>query len=498
MRRINNGTLFMTKPNILWICTDQQRWDTLSCLGFPGARTPNIDRLAKKGVAFRNAYTQSPICTPSRTTFLTGMYPSAHQVQRNGNDYFPSHLKLVPKIFQTAGYHTGLIGKLHLSAAQNRIEPRADDGYNEFYWSQHPQPDWPEGHDYHQWLVEKGQDPKALYAPAEGAVYDGVPTEFHQTTWAKERALSFIERGKGKPWFLSINLFDPHPPFDPPKEYMDRFDPAAMPPAIFAPSDLKHQERFSGVDQQARKPVDPTMRHDPSAAANLSGASHDTPPEQYDAPRIRAAYFAMISLIDDMVGELMASLEETGQARDTLVLFMSDHGEMLADHGLLYKGCRFYEGLVHVPMIVSLPGVITEDAVSDALVELVDLPSTLLEAAGLEIPHQNQGRSLLPLLKGESPLHEHKPYVLSEYYDALKFPGSLGSRGSMYFDGRYKLNVYHDAAAGELFDLLEDPNEFEDRWLDPDYAAIKSELMQRHFSAMMMVSGIGPERIADF
>lgn len=488
----------MTKPNILWICTDQQRWDTLSCLGFPGARTPNIDALAKRGVAFRNAYTQSPICTPSRSSFLTGVYPIAHQVQRNGNAHFPPHLKLVPKIFKEAGYHTGLIGKLHLSAAQNRIEERPDDGYDEFYWSQHPQPDWPHGHDYHDWLVRKGHDPEKLYAHADGAVYDGVPTELHQTTWAKERAQSFIERANGLPWFLSINLYDPHPPFDPPKEYMDRFDPAASPAAIFAPSDLKHQERFGGVDQQAKKAVDPTKPYEPAGSNALSGASHDTPPDQYDARRIRAAYFAMISLIDDMVGELMRTVEATGQARDTLVLFMSDHGEMLADHGLLYKGCRFYEGLVHVPMVISHPGTLLEGAVSEALVELVDLPATLLEAAGLAVPHQNQGRSMLPLLKGEEPLHVHKPYVLSEYFDALGFPGSVGSRGSMYFDGRYKLNVYHDAGTGELFDLAEDPDELDDRWLDPAYAELKGDLMRKHFAAMMMVSGTGPERVADF
>ncbi|WP_343315048.1 sulfatase-like hydrolase/transferase [Brucella sp. BE17] len=488
----------MRKPNILWICTDQQRWDTLSCLGFAGARTPNIDALAKKGVAFKNAYTQSPICTPSRSSFLTGMYPIAHQVQRNGNDHFPPHLKLVPTIFQDAGYRTGLIGKLHLSAAQNRIETRPNDGYDEFYWSQHPNPDWPEGHDYHNWMVEKGVDPLKAYAHAQGAIYDGVDTSLHQTTWAKERAQDFMTRSKDEPWMLSINLFDPHPPFDPPKEYMDRVDPDSIPDPIFAHSDIEHQKRFTGVDQQAKVAVDPTIPYDPAAPTKSAGQSHDTPPASYDAKRIRAAYFAMIELIDDMVGELMATLDDTGQRQDTLVIFMSDHGEMLGDHGLLYKGCRFYEGLVHVPLIISYPGRSLEDVKSDALVELVDLPSTLLEAAELPVPFQNQGRSLLPLLTGKANLNNHKPYVLSEFFDALGFPGGRGSRGSMYFDGRYKLNVYHDANEGELFDLERDPQEFDDHWNDPAYQAIKLDLMQKHFSAMMVVSGAGPQRIADF
>ena len=131
----------MARPNVLWICTDQQRWDTLSFLGHPGARTPNIDRLAAEGTAFDRAYCQSPICTPSRASFLSGKYPIATGVQRNGNVAFPDDIVLVPRMFRDAGYRTGLIGKLHLSRAQGVVEKRpADDGYDEFYWSHHPGP----------------------------------------------------------------------------------------------------------------------------------------------------------------------------------------------------------------------------------------------------------------------------------------------------------------------------------------------------------------------
>ena len=486
----------MTQPNILWICTDQQRWDTLTCTtpGIPP--TPHIDGLAAQGVAFRRAYAQSPICTPSRSSFLTGMYPIAHQVQRNGNDHFPQHLQLVPKCFADAGYQTGLIGKLHLSAAHGRVERRTADGYDEFYWSHYPAPEWPSGHDYADWLTGKGQSLADLLGGKQGVVYDGIPTEHHQTTWAKKRAQSFIRRHAGKPWLLSINVFDPHPPFDPPSEYMQRIDPARVPPPVFRPSDLAHQARFTGVDQQTKAPADPTAPFDPATARPSQGASHDTPPPDYDAPRLRAAYFAMIALIDDMVGELLATLDETGQRQNTLVIFMSDHGEMLGDHGLLYKGCRFYEGLVHVPLVISWPARAQQGGLSDALVELVDLPATLLEAAGLAVPHQNQGRSLLPLLEGKT--SAHKDYVLSEYFDAIQFPGSIGSRGSMYFDGRYKLSLYHDANEGELFDLQSDPGEFDDLWHRPEAAALKLDLTRRHMAAVMKVCGIGPERVAAY
>ena len=493
----------MTRPNILWICTDQQRWDTLSCLGFKGAVTPNIDRLASRGVIFRNAYCQSPICTPSRASFLTGMYPIATQVHRNGNIGFPEHLTLVTKLFELAGYHNGLIGKLHLSRTEGMSEVRPDDGYHEFY------PKGPvggTGSDYCTWLEERGFDPKRLSEPRRGICDPSVDTEYSQTTWSWERALSFIENNVDKPWLLSLNVFDPHPPFDPPAEYMAKFDPAHMPEAKFRLSDIEHQKRFAGVDQQARQAVIPDEfsrleNVQPADARDEDDGfmgTHDTPPSRYNVQKIRAAYQAMILLLDDMVGSLLKKLEETEILENTIIVFTSDHGEMLGDHGLLYKGCRFYEGLVHVPLIISVPDSGLRGSASEALVELVDIAPTLLDLVGIDIPQNMQGKSLGPLLRGEAPLDFHKPYVLSEYFDCLRFPGSVGSRASMYFDGRHKLNIYHDAGEGELFDLESDPDEFSDRWHDPDYAETKSELLLRHFNAIMKVSGAGPERTHDF
>ena len=491
----------MTRPNILWICTDQQRWDTLSYLGFKGAVTPNIDRLASRGVIFKNAYCQSPICTPSRASFLTGMYPIATQVHRNGNIGFPEHLTLVPKLLQDAGYHNGLIGKLHLSRTEGMSEVRPDDGYNEFY------PKGPvngTGSDYCAWLEEKNFDTKKLSEPRQKICDPSVETEYSQTIWAGERALSFIERNVDKPWLLSVNVFDPHPPFDPPSEYMAKFDPANMPEAKFKPSDLEHQKRFVGVDQQARQAVIPEdfsglEKVQPVGSQNeMFMGTHDTPPSRYNVREIRAAYQAMILLIDDMVESLLTKLEETELLENTIIIFTSDHGEMLGDHGLLYKGCRFYEGLVHVPLIIAAPDSMLRGAVSEALVELVDIAPTLLDLAKVDIPEAMQGKSLGSLLWGEGPLDFHKPYVLSEYFDGLRFPGSLGSRASMYFNGRYKLNIYHDIEDGELFDLKTDPDEFSDRWRDPDYTGIKSDLLLQHFNAMMKISGAGPERTHDF
>lgn len=489
--------------NILWICTDQQRWDTVSFLGHAGARTPGIDRLAASGTAFDRAYCQSPICTPSRASFLSGKYPIAHRVQRNGNAECPDTLRLVPRLFRDAGYRTGLIGKLHLSRAQGVVERRpADDGYEEFYWSHHPDPDWPEGHDYHDWLTGRGVDAKAIYDP-ERTIGPGVAAEDHQTTWAGERAESFIRRHAGQPWFLSIYLFDPHPPFDPPASHLARFDRAEMPAPIFAESDLAHQARLFEVDSQVRVAVDP-RRGDPDSplyeppGPRPAGANHDTPPETYDGKLVRACYHAMIALIDEMVSKLVAVLDETGQRQDTLVLFMSDHGELLGDHGLIYKGARFYEGLVRVPMIFSWPGRVREGVVSEALVELVDIPQTLLQAAGLPEGEGMQGKSLWPLLTGEVPADFHKDYVLCEYFDALGMPDARHTRASMYFDGRWKLSVYHSHGTGELYDLAEDPSEVNDLWEDPEHAPLRCTLTARAFDAMMRVCEPGSRRTGSY
>lgn len=494
------GSTMTQKPNILWICTDQQRWDTLSCFGFPGASTPNIDRIAESGAAFRRAYCQSPICTPSRASFLTGMYPIAHQVHRNGNVAFPDHLPLLPKHLKDDGYRTGLIGKLHLSRAQGIEEKRPDDGYDEFYWSHHPDPDWESGHDYQDWLVEKGVDPQELYADQRGAIRSGVPSELHQTSWAGDRATSFMKAHKDDNWMLSINLFDPHPAFDPPKEYLDRFKFDDMPKPVFRQVDIAHHEKLVGrIDQQAQKAIDPSQTNDINSELEYTTeGAHDQPPETANLQQLRASYHAMIAQIDDMIGYLLDTLSATGQMDNTLIIFMSDHGEMLGDHGLLYKGCRFYEGLVHVPLIISYPAEIQAGLVSDALTELVDLPQTILDFAGVEADSAMQGKSLHPLLTGQADLHQHKPHVLCEYYDALGFEGSNGSRGSMYFDGRYKLCVYHDAETGELFDHASDPDEHIDLWDNPEFQSLKCELVQKHFNAMMLNSGKGPQRSADY
>ncbi|MDA0748907.1 MAG: sulfatase-like hydrolase/transferase, partial [bacterium] len=212
-----------------------------------------------------------------------------------------------------------------------------------------------------------------------------------------------------------------------------------------------------------------------------------------DAKTLKAAYYAMIKQIDDQVGRMLDVLEETGQRENTGGIFMSDHGEMLGDHGLIKKGCRFYEGLVRVPLIVSWPGRFSSGVRSSALVELTDLAPTLLELAGREVPEKMQGRSLVQILKGEVSPGQHREFVRSEYYDALDRPD--GTFATMYRDARYKLVVYHGHGVGELYDLESDPGEFEDLWDDSGSQGLKVELMQKSFDASMLGMDRGPRRV---
>jgi arylsulfatase len=457
------------KPNILWICTDQQRFDTIRSLGNTTINTPNIDRLVEQGVAFTRAYVQCTVCSPSRASFLTGRYPRTTRVTKNGAPYFPQDEVLVTKLLADAGYDCGLIGKLHLSSIRNesvpfQIEPRNDDGYRFFRWSPAQRDGWPVGHDYQVWLREQGIEWSEHYKGREG----GIEAKYHQTTWCTHEAESFIRHNSQQPWLLSVNVYDPHEPFDPPSEYKGRYKPEEMTLPKWKPGELSNKPLIQQNDyiEGGQGGIGP-------ACSKLS----DLEKQEYIAD-----YYAMIEHIDDNVGKLLDVLEQTGQRENTIVIFMSDHGEMLGDHGLIWKGAYFYEGLVHVPLIISWPGRLQENVRSNALVELVDIAPTLLELANVDVPYYMQGKSLLSILTGETDLHQHKEHVYCEYYYAL-----LGSHdniyATMYYDGTYKIVVYHGQDIGELYNHEKDPDEFDNLWDQPELLKIKMDLIKKCFDA---------------
>jgi len=457
-----------TRPNILWICTDQQRFDTIGSLGNPHIRTPNLDKLAKSGVAFTHAYCQSPICTPSRAGFLTGMYPETVHGCMNGNDHWDGAAPLITKTLANAGYDCGLSGKLHLSSARpGPIEKRPDDGYRVFHWSHGPPDNWPKGHAYSDWLKSKGTSYNKLIKK-----HGFIPFELHQTTWCARRAADFIREERKGPWLFSMNSFAPHSlggRMRPPKKYLDRFDIESLPGPHFRDSDLEAQKRLKGVDFQTK-----AVKYSKKAG------------QLY-----QAQYWALVELIDENVGRLMKVLEETGQRDNTIVIFMSDHGESLGDHGQRRKGCRFYEGLARVPLIISWPGRFKQGIKSQALVELTDIVPTLLEATGLPVPKEMHGRSLLPILEGKANPHAHRDFVRSIYYRAL----TGRSYASMIRTRSHKLVCYHGTGLGELFDMKKDPHEFDTLWDDPTCADVRFKLMTTAFDAAAFAADTGPKRV---
>jgi arylsulfatase A-like enzyme len=476
------------RPNILWICTDQQRYDTIHALNNPHIHTPNLDRLCAEGVAFTRAYCQSPICSPSRASFLTGLQPSTVGVNRNGLPRFPEkpHIELITKRLADAGYECGLSGKLHIASAWTGEEARTADGYRHYWYSHGPGQGVGRGNQYLDWLVRQGLDLHDVFTRHNEredsySIYrHNLDPRYHQTTWCADRAIGFITDMAAAPWLMSVNIFDPHGPFDVPAEYADRYDPDALPRPLFQESDLATQERLRGFFFQ-RKPTRPGQRQQ----------------------RDKAAYYGSVELIDHNVGRMMAALEATGQRENTIVIFHSDHGEMLGDHGLTAKGCRFYEGAVRVPLIISWPGHLRQGLAADGLAALTDLAPTLTELTGIA-PVSTHGSSLVPIMTGSAPPDRHHDYVRCEYYDTLNMHAPFEPEkhtptyATMYRDDRYKLIVYHGGEYGELYDLEEDPEEFDNLWERSEAQTTKHDLIKRSFDASIVITDPGPPLIGRY
>jgi arylsulfatase A-like enzyme len=448
-------------------------------------RTPNIDRLAETGVMFDYCYTQSPMCLPSRASFITGRYPRTTRTRQNMQS-IPSDEIPVTRLLAESGYRCGLSGKLHISTRdpQTGRERRIQDGYTEFYESYVPGLAWPGDvlatrdevmyqesqrvNQYTRWLHERGQEYKPI--PFEGSewVQTGMDPECHQTTWCAEQAIRFIERQaiSQEPWLFSVNPFDPHHAFDPPVAYLERYldfiDDIPLPNYI--PEEL------------ASKPKVYRLCHE--GAYNDPGKFRYDDMNDRDHRLIRAAYWAMVDLIDAQVGRMIEVLERTDQWKDTLVVFTSDHGEMLGDHGVYLKGAFLCDPAVRVPLVISWPGGIAGSRRSRALAEAVDIAPTLLEAAGLASAPDMEGRSLWPLLTGGTDLDHHRSSVYSEYHNASAMMQDLNWTSSMVRTTRYKLVAVHGLEAGELYDLREDPGETHNRWDDANYLSVKASMLK--------------------
>jgi arylsulfatase len=461
----------MKRPNILWICTDQQRLDTLGVYGNPFVKTPNIDRLAQNGVLFENCFGQSPVCTPSRASFLTGRYPRTTRCRQNGQS-IPEDEVLVTKLLAEAGYRCGLSGKLHISACNPKIsletERRIDDGYEAFYWSHHPDADWPTNQ-YTNWLAEQGLTFKRTPYKGSRFVQTSMPAEYYQTTWCVDRAIDFIKEASeaNESWLFSLNVYDPHHAFSPPIDYLERYLSIVdeLPLPNYAEGELDNKPIFQQMDHRG-------------AYNQVKLYPFDQMTDD-DHRLIKAAYWAMVDLIDEQVGRLLKLLQENGQLENTLVIMMTDHGEMLGDHGIYLKGPYFYEPAIHLPLIISWPGVIETGRRDSTMVELVDIAPTLLEATGLPFYPGMQGHSLWSTLTGNGTPQTLRSHVYSEYYNAMPWHKNPIPFATMVRSDRNKLVDFHGLGMGELYDLQEDPIERNNLWNNPAYQSVKLEMFMR-------------------
>ena len=498
------------RPNILFIHTDEQRADTLGCYGNSVIETPHLDRLASEGTTFEDGHCTHPLCCPSRGTLLTGRYPSAHGLWRNGL-HLPETERTIAELLRDAGYRTGLLGKGHFqpwhgdpdefeeshSTHAFEDESRVWDFWSTFdgpyYGFDHLAMTYQHGHrevcggHYGHWLREEHPDTLALFPqsaaleptdPAYNTWKSAVPVEVHSSRWVADQTIAFMDEAGDDPFFAWVGFPDPHFPYNPPAPYCYSFDPADVP-----------------------LPVDPTgevwdedvPRYITYHLEEKYGVDWRTMPEAVQR-EIIAHYYAMVDLVDDEVGRILDALDARGLADDTVVVFTSDHGDWLGDHGLFQKGIPHTRGLTRIPWIVRWPGVAEPGRRLSAPASQVDMVPTLLDAAGVDSPYGVQGETLRPVLRGERegvrPFalveHRHEAYredselvqsLSDDVVDELSAMDNIVNWTdedtfvqTVYAEGHrlsYVTGVERDY--GELFDLRADPDEMENLWLaDPE------------------------------
>ncbi len=471
------------RPNILFLCTDQQRGDSLRCTGATWAVTPNLDKLAQEGALFRNCYVQNPVCSPSRASLFTGKYVANHGLYANGVP-LPANQHMFTRTLADAGYDCGMIGKQHLYPCDTwHTEPRRDDGYRVFEWAHGPNHRALEN-DYHRWMRKTQPEIYAQIFPDKGAnenteygnrakagtPIDRVPKEAHYSHWVAQRAIDFIKhpRHNDQPFFLAANFFDPHHPFGAPQEFRDMIDADAIPAPTTRPNELQN------------KPPEHEAYSKKSYSGTAPGFQDYT---EAEIREIRAQYWAMIALIDDQIGHILVALEQAGLADDTLVVFSSDHGEMLGNHQQLLKGPQLYDDLTRVPLIIRWPEKVQPATEVEELVQWIDLSATFLDSAGCAPGRGVQGQSLLGLAEAQtaSANHHWRKWALSEYrYSGFATDPLIMT--TMIRHENWKLIVWHGAPAtsgerdGELYNLDTDPDELYNLFHDPEHASMRLKL----------------------
>ncbi|VCU71138.1 Arylsulfatase [Pigmentiphaga humi] len=502
------------RPNILLVMTDQQRADHLGCYGNPILRTPHLDALAGTGVRASRFYVASPTCMSNRATLMTGRMPSLHGVLHNGIPLSREDVTFV-ELLREAGYATALVGKSHLQnfgynnppirgwenlnggrppsdALQDahRHHRRGRDYDNEWtpYWKADPDfavrtPFYGFDHvslctmhgdrvqgDYARWLAQRHPDPDSLRG-RENAIPDArydspqawrtrMPVELYPSTYVAEQTCAWLaehaERGGEAPFFIQCSFPDPHHPFTPPGKYWGMYDPAGIP---LPPSFHQHQ-----------RPALLQAVHERTQAGASREAYIPFALNERECREVTALTYGSIGLVDDCVGRVLAKLDELGLREDTVVIFTSDHGEMMGDHGIALKGVMHYRSVTQVPFIWSDPALpeARRGAVLDTVAGSVDIAQTILARAGVAPFNGIQGVNLLPQIQdAAAPAPERAGIVVESEPLQYAFGRPRRFKVRTLFDRRYRLTLSDDPAVCEFYDLEADPHETEDLWNEP-------------------------------
>ena len=487
------------QPNILLITSDQQRGD---CYGFerPEIKTPHLDRLARDGTRFSACVTPNLVCQPSRASILTGLLPLTHGVWDNGVDLDPKvGAQGFAGTLARSGYQTAFIGKAHF-ATKTTFQPT---GTPECHRSQAQYgPDWfgpymgfehvelavlghlhrtrplerpPMGH-YERWLISRGKDGEAVKLWATGLPPDvgaaqtwnsALPVAWHTSSWVADRAINYLRsRDPAQPFCLWASFPDPHHAFDCPEPWSRLYDPASVTLPKHRKKDLErrpwwHKASLEAVPQLS----DPAMLKFRAEGSRM--------PDQSDEQlaHMTANYYGMISLIDHSVGRILEALAANGLQQDTLVIYTTDHGDMLGNHGLYLKGPTPYEDLLRVGLIARGPGVAAGRVVGEP-VSTLDLAATFYDYAGVLAPTAIQSRSLQPLLAGQPVTRDA---AWSEWH---VHPSRCGVALQLRTvrTKTHKCTFELRSGAGELYDLKNDPGEMDNLFDDPGCAKVKKEL----------------------
>lgn len=435
------------KPNVLFIAVDDLNND-LGCYGHSLVKSPHIDRLAKRGLQFNRAYCQYPVCNPSRASFMTGLYPEQTGVLSNGGNFRKNLPDVVtmPQHFMKHGYFAARVGKIYHYGVPNQIGTSGVDDAASWHKVVNPRGIDREVHDKIHTL-QKGQFGGTLsWLEIESK------DEEHTDGLGATAAIKLMEENHpdktGKPFFLAVGFYRPHTPYVAPSRYFDLYPRDKIKPVMEKPGD--------------RDDIPPAALADRPGQRELSVEKRK---------EIIQAYYASISLMDAQVGRLLDALDELKLADKTIVVFVSDHGYHLGQHGLWQKSDLF-EGSCRVPLIIATPDAQSAGRATGAISELVDLYPTLADLCGLPKPQRPAGESLVPVLKDPSLPGKSSAMTVANSRGPGKARGGKRVLGHSIRTPRYRFTVWGNGEFGrELYDYQQDPDEYTNLANDPQHAA---------------------------